>query len=121
MKETRKDLLIQMHDFPFFIQSLPEIELPIPGVCGQLIQSDHQQVVFVRFHETVEFPEHTHEEQWEIPLAGKVRLHIGGASKEYHPGDNFFIPAHEPHAATVFSGYMAIIIFNSPDRYKLKR
>ena len=113
--------MIHMNYIPDFIKSLPEIELPITGARGWLIQSDHHQVVFVRFHETVEIPEHNHEEQWEIPLSGKVRLHIGGSSKEYHPGGNFFIPAHVLHAATVFSGYMAIIIFNSPDRYKLKR
>ena len=110
-----------MQDFPDFIQNLPEVELPIPGVRGWLIQSVNQQVIFVSFHETVEFPEHTHEEQWEIPLTGKVILHTGGTSTEYQPGDKFYIPAHVPHAATVFSGYMAIIIFNSPDRYKLKR
>ncbi len=109
-----------IENFPDFIRALPEIELPVPGVQGWLIQSDHQQVIFVEFTETIEFPEHTHSDQWEIPIAGRVILHTSGNSREYQPGESFYIPPDLPHAATVFSGYKAIIIFNAPDRYKRK-
>ena len=107
-------------EFPDFIRNLPEIELPISDARAWLIQGSHHQVIFVEFYENIEFPEHTHAEQWELPLAGRVILHTQGNSKEYRPGDNFYIPADLPHGATVYAGYKAIIIFNSPDRYKIK-
>jgi quercetin dioxygenase-like cupin family protein len=112
--------MLDIKEFPNFIRGLPEIELPISGVRGWLIQGSHHQVIFVEFDENIEFPEHTHDEQWEFPLVGRVILHIQGNSEEYHPGDNFYIPANIPHSATVFAGYKAIIIFNSPDRYSTK-
>jgi quercetin dioxygenase-like cupin family protein len=112
--------MMDIKEFPDFISALPQIELPISGARGWLIQGSHQQVVFVEFSETIEFPKHTHAEQWEFPLAGRAVLHTEGNSKEYHSGDNFYIPADLPHGATVYAGYKAIIIFNSPDRYKIK-
>ena len=43
--------------FPPFVRSLPQIDLPLPGVTGWLIQGRDSQVVFVEFLETVEVPE----------------------------------------------------------------
>jgi quercetin dioxygenase-like cupin family protein len=112
--------VLNIKEFPDFIRNLSEIELPIPNARGWLIQGSQNQVIFVEFYENIEFPEHTHAEQWEFPLAGRVILHTDGTSKEYHPGDNFYIPVDMPHAATIYKGYKAIIIFNSPDRYRTK-
>ena len=106
--------------FPEFLRTLPEIELPVPDARGWLMQGEGQQIVFVEFDRTTEFPEHTHQEQWEWPVAGSVVLHREGASTEYGPGDNFFIPAGVPHGASVRAGYKAMILFNSSDRYKRK-
>jgi len=47
-------------------------------------------------------------------------LHIEGESRKYEAGDSFFIPSGVPHAATVQSGYKALIIFNSAGRYKAR-
>jgi len=109
-----------LNRFPDFLRELPEIDLPIPGARGWMIQGSGQQVVFVEFDEGVEVPEHTHAEQWEFALGGKVVLHAEGTSREYLPGSNFFIPAELPHAATVHAGYRAMMVFNSPDRYRAK-
>jgi quercetin dioxygenase-like cupin family protein len=109
-----------IQQFPDFIRALPQIELPVTGAQGWLIQGERQQVAFIEFQETVEFPEHQHGEQWEWVLAGRVVLHREGTSTEYLPGDNFFIPAGVPHGASVQAGYKALLIFNAPDRYRLK-
>lgn len=103
---------------PEFVKALPEIELPMAGARGWLVQGQGQQVVFIEFDQTVEVPEHTHDDQWEFALAGRVELHRDGGTELYERGHNFFVPAGQPHSATVHAGYRAMIVFNSPDRYK---
>jgi quercetin dioxygenase-like cupin family protein len=107
-------------DFPAFVKSLPEVDLPFPGSRGWLLQGDGQQVVFVEFDEDLAVPEHSHAEQWEFCLKGSVVLRRGMGDELLQAGDNFFIPAGLPHSATVHAGYMAMMVFNSPDRYKAK-
>jgi len=104
-------------DFPDFVRGLPEVDFPFPGCQGWLLQGTGQQAVFAEFTEEIEVPEHTHAEQWEFCLAGRVVLVREGGSKEYQAGENFFIPAGQPHAAIVHAGYKAMIVFNAPDRY----
>jgi len=107
--------------FPDFVQRLPELDLPFPGVTGWVVQDDAQQVVFLEFTETIEVPEHTHEDQWEFALAGKVELRRDGKFEMYGPGEHFFIPSGQPHKATVYAGYRAMIVFDAPNRYPLKQ
>ena len=111
----------QVREFPDFIRGMPEMELPIPGARGWLLQGEGRQVAFAEFDETVEVPEHSHAEQWEFPIAGKVVLHRGGQSVEYRPGESFFLAAGEPHGATVHAGYKAMILFNEGGRYKARK
>jgi quercetin dioxygenase-like cupin family protein len=105
---------------PEFVKSLPEIDIPIPGARGWLLQGERHQVAFVEFSDNVEVPEHSHEDQWEIPVAGAVELNVDGDTRKYAPGDQFFLPAGKPHGARVHAGYRAIIVFDSPDRYTAK-
>ena len=108
--------------FPGFIRSLPQIDLPLPGVSGWLIQGEDKQVVFVEFLETVEVPDHAHEDQWELPVCGEVELRREGGPAESHTaGQPFFIPAGQVHGATVHAGYRAIITFDAPGRYQVKK
>jgi len=110
-----------LQEFPDFIRALPQIELPFKGARGWLMQGQKMQTVFMEFDRETSIPEHTHAEQWEFPLAGKVRVKSERGDAEYMPGENFSIPADEPHSATVSGGYRALIIFNSPDRYRPKK
>ena len=78
--------------------------------------------MFVEFLETVEVPDHDHEDQWEMPLSGTVELRReGGPVQQHTAGQAFFIPAGQVHGATVHAGYRAIIAFDSPDRYEVKK
>lgn len=108
---------MSLAEFPAFVKSNPEVDIPFAGVRGWLIGSDRQQTVFVEFNETVEVPEHTHADQWEMVIAGRAELHREGGTEVYRAGDNFFVPAGQPHAATVHQGYRAVIVFDAPDRY----
>lgn len=106
---------------PAFVKSNPEIDLPLPGATGWLLQGERQQAVMVEFAETVEVPEHDHADQWEIVLAGQVELHLADGTEVYEVGDSFHIPAGRPHGATVHAGYKALILFDEPDRYLPKQ
>ena len=105
---------------PDFVRSFPEVDIPLRGVRGWMVQGDAQQVVFIEFSETVEVPEHSHSEQWEFVVAGWVMLRMQGTSTEYRAGENFYIPAGVLHSATVHAGYQALILFNERDRYHIK-
>jgi quercetin dioxygenase-like cupin family protein len=74
----------------------------------------------MEFGESVDVPEHSHQEQWEFVLAGRVVLRVGGEEREHQAGDHFFIPAGEPHSARIEAGYKAVIFFNEPARYREK-
>lgn len=113
-------MISDVEAFPNFIETLPEVELPFRGSRGWLVQGENQQVVFLTFDETLQVPAHSHAEQWEFVLAGTATLRTGGTSRDYHAGENFFIPAGIPHSATVHAGYKAMIVFNSRDRYRPK-
>jgi quercetin dioxygenase-like cupin family protein len=103
--------------FPAFIMNNPEVAFPFPGVRGWLISNDRQQTVFVEFNQTVEVPAHAHADQWELVITGKAELHRDGGTELFGPGDNFFVPSGQVHAATVHKGYRAVIVFDAPDRY----
>jgi quercetin dioxygenase-like cupin family protein len=109
-----------LNDFPDFLRNNPEVDFPFPGVRGWMIGSERQQAVFVEFTETVEVPEHAHADQWELVIAGRAELHRAGGTEVFTAGDNFFVPAGQPHAATVHAGYRAVIMFDAPDRYRAK-
>ncbi len=104
--------------FPDFVTGLTEAALPFPGAKGWFMTGDGKQVAFIEFSETADVPEHSHQEQWELVLAGSVRLVVEGQAMEHQAGDNFFIPAGTPHSARVSDGYKAVIIFNEPARYE---
>lgn len=105
---------------PEFVKTLPQVDLPITGARGWLLQGRDKQVVFVEFAETVEVPEHSHAAQWEHAIAGRVDMRVGGATTTYTAGESFVVQAGAPHAATVHAGYTAMMIFDAPDRYRVK-
>jgi quercetin dioxygenase-like cupin family protein len=111
---------IDVTDFPQFIRDLPSVDIPIAGVSGHLLQGQTQQVAFLQFEEEAEVPEHSHNAQWELVIAGQVNLRMRGETKTYRVGDSFYIPAGESHGATVRAGYRSIVFFDQADRYKTK-
>lgn len=106
--------------FPEFIRAMPEIDLPIPGARGWMMQDGRRQVVFVDFARTTEVPDHSHAAQWEMPVRGTVELRREGRARTHGPGEAFHIPAGQVHGATVQAGYAAVIVFDEPERYRAK-
>ncbi|MGD8454797.1 MAG: cupin domain-containing protein [Anaerolineales bacterium] len=104
--------------FPDPIRKLPLADIPIQGLKAYLSQGDRHQILFMKFAEDVEIPEHSHESQWGVVLAGKIELTIGGERQTYKKGEHYFIPAGMAHAANIHAGYVDITFFNQPDRYQ---
>jgi quercetin dioxygenase-like cupin family protein len=107
-----------MHEFPEFIKSLPELDIPFDGVSGHLLQGESQQVAFVSFEKDTNVPEHSHRAQWEHVIEGKMVLRMNGEARTYWQGESFFIPEGVKHGAHVMAGYRAIICFDQADRYQ---
>ena len=109
-----------IHNFPDFVTRFTEAALPFEAATGWFMTGEGKQVAFMEFSAAAHVPEHSHQEQWELVLAGSVQLVVEGQAMEYQAGDNFFIPAGAPHSARVSAGYKAVIIFNEPGRYAAK-
>lgn len=107
--------------FPEPILDLPEAEISLEGVKAHLFQGEGEQVIFMEFEKDVEIPEHSHDSQWEIVVAGKVDYYEGGVKHTYTKGDSFYIPKGTKHSAKVYAGYASVAFFNQKERYKKKK
>ena len=107
--------------FPEFIEKLPEVEFTTTGAQARVIQAPNHQVVFLATEGDMAVAEHSHEAQWEIPLQGSAEMTIAGRVKVYGPGQPFYVPAGTPHRVKLKGPYTAIIIFDEPNRYRIKK
>jgi len=106
--------------FPRPIRHLPEVDMPFSNYEAYLSQGADHQIIFMRFDEDIDLPEHCHEEQWGIVLEGKIELTIDGKTRIYTKGDRYFIEKDIKHSGKIFSGYADMTFFNQKDRYSTK-
>ncbi len=106
--------------FPQPIRNLPEANIPFDGIKAYLSQAENHQILFMQFTEDVEVPEHSHEAQWGVVLAGKIDFTIDGVERTYSKGDSVFIPKGAKHSAKIYAGYADVSFFNEKDRYNTK-
>ena len=50
--------------FPNFIKKLPNASINVEGCESYLLQSEKQQIVFLKFNKYFELHENNHESQW---------------------------------------------------------
>ena len=118
MSETRKEWDGTV--YPEMIRGLPEIEIPVEGVRGWLLQGGEKQLVFFDIQPSGGIPPHSHCAQWGVMLAGEMKLTIGDETKTYRQGDSYYIPEGTVHSATFLSRVNVIDLFDAPDRYRTK-
>lgn len=105
-------------EFPAFVRSLPEADLPFGGLRGWLLQTQQGQVLFNESDVELTVPEHAHGSQWGVVLDGKIDLTVGDRTKTYARGDTYFIPAQTSHFARIYPGYRAVDYFADRNRYR---
>ncbi len=103
---------------PKIITDLPKAYIPIGGLDAYLFQGKEQQILFMDFGNEVEVPEHSHEAQWGVVLAGEIELIIESKKYVFKKGDSYYIPAGAKHSAKIKKGYKDITFFNQKDRYQ---
>ncbi len=102
------------------ITQLPEAELPVAGLRGWMLRSDHGLVVFFQAEEDVEIPPHSHQDQWGTVLEGQVEFTVAGQVSVKRPGESYYIPGGVVHSARVPKGAKLLEFFQEPDRFRPK-
>lgn len=106
--------------FPEPILRLPEADVGLAGLKAYLSQGEGHQVLFMKFSEDVEVPEHCHAAQWGVILEGKIDLTVNGNCVSYTKGDVYYIPYGVNHSARIHAGYADVTFFDQKDRYRPK-
>jgi quercetin dioxygenase-like cupin family protein len=106
--------------FPPVISTLPEIDSPLPGVRGWLVQGESRQVVFFQLQPGMEIPDHSHGAQWGVVLEGEIELTISGKARICRKGDSYDIPAGAVHSVRCPRGALAMDVFADAARYRPK-
>lgn len=105
-------------EFPPFVKTLPEADLPFEGLRGWLLISDAGLVMFNESDIEVDVPEHSHGDQWGVVIDGEIELAIGSTRRTYRAGETYFIPSGVIHKATIYPGFRAVDYFADKDRYR---
>ena len=104
-------------EFPIFVQSLPQADLPFIGLRGWLLQSESGQVLFNESDVEVSVPEHSHGDQWGVVIDGNIELTVGNQTWTLGRGDTYFVPNGVEHRARIHPGFRAVDYFADQDRY----
>lgn len=109
-----------MSSFPEVFRRLPEADVPFPAVDARLLQGPTASAIFLEAREDTVVPEHRHGAQWGIVIDGELNLTIGLETRIRRKGEEYYIPAGVPHAATLTRGTRVIDFFDDPNRYRPK-
>lgn len=110
-----------MNDFyPEMITCLPDIDIPLEGVRGKLLQAGGYQLAFFDIDPAAKVPAHSHDAQFGVMLEGEMDLTIGGETRTVKKGDTYFIPKGVEHSAVFRSRVLVMDLFAEPARYQTR-
>lgn len=112
--------IMNSSEFPAFVRSLPEADLPFAGLRGWLLQSESGQILFNESDIEVSVPEHSHGDQWGVVINGSIELTALNQTRTYSVGDTYFIPAGTEHQARIYPGFRAVDYFADRNRYSTR-
>ena len=76
-----------------------------------------ERMMLTEFHlnKDCPLPRHAHpQEQTGYLVSGRIRLTIGGETREMEPGDSWTVPANVEHGAEILADSVAIEVFSPP-------
>ena len=112
-----------MNEFPFYIGAADMKEEIVEGdVVRRIYTGEHLQVVEYRFPPNKAFPPHSHEahEQMGYLVSGRLRIEIGGESRDLKPGDWYHAPVDVEHRAWTFDEPAVLLDIFAPPRDDLR-
>jgi quercetin dioxygenase-like cupin family protein len=78
---------------------------------SKLAIGSHQELCWVKFEPGSIYPMHSHPyEQVSVVIQGRMRLVVGGETREVGPGDMWFAPSGIPHGGEILSDEPVIFI-----------
>ena len=104
-----KDLFTQI------IKEIPSVNYGISGLEVHRSHTKEGTIYFVSAHAEVEFPIHSHAEQWTVVLSGECTYSANGKITDYKKGDTYTIPSDTPHQITLHKGYSEVDYVNDPN------
>ena len=107
--------------FPEVIKkAFPQVDFPLPGFTGSLLQGENCQLAFSEFTEDFSTPDHQHQVHWGLILEGEAEMTIHGETKTYRAGEYYIVPAGAVHSARIKKGTKSIDIWFQKDYLKPK-
>lgn len=103
-----------------FIEALPQADLPLQGVRGQILAAPQAQMVMFSLPAGTRVPPHSHAAQWGIVVEGELDFTIEGVTHRRTRGDSYHVPDGAVHSAVMISDCRLIEVFADPDRYRPK-
>ena len=109
------------HEFPAFVYSLPEADLPYSELKGWLMTGGNGQVLYCESEAEILIPEHSHGEQWGCVIKGRMELTIQDRTHIYARGELFHIPSGAKHRVHIFPGFRAVQHSENVNHYFVKK
>ncbi|MBT3233505.1 MAG: cupin domain-containing protein [Calditrichaeota bacterium] len=106
MKESKSKHFVDIESAPKLVQ--------LEGVTSSILNGFEGETMMIVQTEILpgrSVPEHSHpHEQLGVVKSGRVRLTIGGASKDLEAGDVFAVPPDVPHRADCIGDEPALVL-----------
>lgn len=107
--------------FPKLVkENFPQIEHPVPGFSGHLLQGKDSQLVFSEFNDDFNPPDHVHGYHWGLVLEGEAEMTIEGETRTYGPGEYYIVPPGAVHSARIKKGTRSIDVWFEPNHIRTK-
>lgn len=106
--------------YPGIIEKLPDVDYPLDGVRGKLLQAGDYQIAFYDVDPIGELPPHSGAAQWGIVVEGEMELIVDGELRTVKQGDSYYLPAGSEHSVTFRTHVRVLDLYAEPNRRQVK-
>lgn len=106
--------------YPDIIEELPDVDYPVEGVRGKLLQAGDYQIAFYDIDPIGAVPSHSGAAQWGIVVEGEMELTVDGESRTVKKGDSYYLPAGAEHSVTFRTHARVLDLYAEANRRQAK-